>query len=68
MRRILRTYISLILIALPQALLAQEVKQPVRPGTILLSAYQTVTDAEKLEEAMDADDAQAAVVALLLDC
>ncbi|MFT5883049.1 MAG: tetratricopeptide (TPR) repeat protein [Crocinitomicaceae bacterium] len=51
MRRILRTYISLILIALPQALLAQEVKQPVRPGTILLSAYQTVTDAEKLEEA-----------------
>lgn len=49
MRRNIRTYISLILIALPSALLAQEVKEPVRPGTILLSAYQTVSDAEKLE-------------------
>ncbi len=49
MRRNLRTYISLILIALPSTLLAQDVKEPVRPGTILLSAYQTVSDAEKLE-------------------
>ena len=50
MRRNLRTYISIILIALPSTLLAQEVKEPVRPGTILLSAYQTVSEAEKLEE------------------
>lgn len=50
MRRNLRTYISLILIALPSTLLAQEVKEPVRPGTILLSAYQTVSNAEKLEK------------------
>jgi hypothetical protein len=50
MRRNLRTYISLILIALSPTLLAQEVKEPVRPGTILLSAYQTISDAEKLEE------------------
>ena len=50
MKRHLRTYISLILIVLSSTLLSQEVKEPVRPGTILLSAYQTVSDAEKLEE------------------
>ena len=50
MRRNLRTYISIILIAFPSTLIAQGANTPVRPGTILLSAYQTVSDAEKLEK------------------
>ncbi|MFC4995199.1 tetratricopeptide repeat protein [Rubritalea tangerina] len=51
MSRHLRILISLIAIALSSLLPAQEaVKEPVRPGTILLSAFQTVSEAEKLEE------------------
>lgn len=50
MSRIPFTYIFLILIGLMPVLSAQTAAAPVRPGTILLSAYQTVSEAEKLEE------------------
>lgn len=49
MSRTTFTYIVLILIGLMPVLSAQTPAAPVRPGTILLSAYQTVSEAEKLE-------------------
>ncbi len=57
MRRLLRTSILLILIALAPILSAQKAAEPVRPGTILLSAFQTVSEAEKLEQQEQYKDA-----------
>jgi Tfp pilus assembly protein PilF/chromosome segregation ATPase len=57
MRSTFLTYLTFIFLALTPLGSLSAQSEPVRPGTILLSAYQSVSEAEKLEESKQHKDA-----------